>query len=289
MAPVRKQASRSSVKKAAVEEPEQSSESKGSLLAQVTDLMQRSVMFKVGPKLPTVLKNLKEELTEGAKPKSEEKQAEVKPEPAEDTSAEGESNEAEPAEDESKTDGTATDVVPDFEIEKSDASSLFDFLKLRLSGLNGLGLFRTGDEAVQSFLKLKTLEFDGGPKAKRKGNPALERLAANFHDNAAQYIYAFWMLMMMRSFLFRSFFACLPWMFFYQIVSLMLPLQQTAKIPLPLEKIPLNARVAATMVLHGFVLLFFVYEAVVKASWLEWFLYPGMIIGHAYAFRPVDA
>merc|ERR1712032_1368957 len=52
----------------------------------------------------------------------------------------------------------------------------------------------------------------------------IDRLVANLRTNLLQYLHVVWVLMVVRSLLFRSLFACLPWLFVYQTLSVILPL-----------------------------------------------------------------
>lgn len=171
---------------------------------------------------------------------------------------------------------------------KEDAVSLCKAIAMRLSITNPLGVFATGDESVKSFLVMTELEFDGGPRSKKKGSPVLDRLSANGRNHFLQYITVVWALMVLRSVI-RSFFACLPWFFVLQTLAVMLFLEKSDLVQLPLEKIPTEFRVMGTFFVHSLMWLFFVYEFIVKAWWLEWFLAAAIIGGHAYAFRPLEA
>merc|ERR1719498_1436974 len=152
---------------------------------------------------------------------------------------------------------------------------------------------------------MKGLEIDFGPKAKRKGTPGTDRIVANISSYAIQYLHVLLGLMILRSFLFRSFFACLPWLVAYQFLSMTLPLGPlseiadslpsfipTEKIPfekVPLEKVPVELRVVATVGFHGLVHFFFLYELLWKTYFIEKLLVAGLVAYHAYAVRPVEA
>jgi len=274
MPPRNKQSERNSAKKAknaAADEPEPAAPASGKLTEHVLQIVKSSVMFQVAPHMKTIVMDLKAELVDGKQPDAPAKKSEeAAKEDTNDANGDGQEKEGE-------------------EVNKTDPASLFEMLKERLFGANGLGLFPTSDATVKAFLALKTLEFDGGPRSKRKGTPTLDRLLANLNDNLLTYVYSLFAFMVLRSLLFRSWFACLPWLVFYQLASLLLPLEKTDKIPVPLEKVPLKARVAATVFLHGLVWLFFVYEFLFRAWWLEWILITGLLSTHAYVFRPVEA
>merc|ERR550514_2362639 len=63
--------------------------------------------------------------------------------------------------------------------------SIFDDLVARLPFYNALGLGQpvSGEESKEKWLSFKSLEVDGGPRARKKGNPAKDRMAANFQAN----------------------------------------------------------------------------------------------------------
>merc|ERR1711862_344493 len=110
-----------------------------------------------------------------------------------------------------------------------------------------------------------------------RGNPALDRMKTNLCVNMRQYLHMLLALMMLRAFLFRSFFACLPWLFGYQLLSLALPLENMAKLPqVPLEKVRPKFRVSGALGLHALVWLFFLYEALWKMHFIEKFLVIGL-------------
>merc|ERR1719453_2100621 len=142
---------------------------------------------------------------------------------------------------------------------------------------------------------MKGLEFDGGPRAKKRGSPAMDRIFKNIESFLPQYIHLLLALMMLRAFLFRSWFACLPWLVGYQYLSLWVPLEGPFQ-PMPqvpdvgehLEKCPIKFRVAASVGIHVLVWLFFLYEALWKMWFFEKFLVLGLIAYHAYAVRPSD-
>merc|ERR1719321_631102 len=183
--------------------------------------------------------------------------------------------------------------APDKQLEYAD--QIFAFLKKRLVWHNCLGLASptSEEESVAAWMDLKSLELDWGPRPKRNQSPGLDRIKANMYNNMPQYLHMLLALMMLRAFLFRSFFACLPWLVGYQILSLWVPLDDTPIPQLPqlkehIEKCPLKFRVAASVGIHALVWLFFVYEVL----WGMWFYEKGLVIGlfcyHAYAVRPAD-
>lgn len=255
----------------------------GGLAGLALSLVKGSVLFQVGPKLPAVMKQLPEvvkQLKSGTyQPKAENKQ-----EPAEVSASDGDAAQEEPEVD-VDTSKEPSVPVPPIDEGKGDAASLFSGMAARLSLTNPLGLFPTGEDGVKAFKAMKSLEFDGGPKAKKKGTPVMDRLQLNVQNHLTAYIHVVWALMMLRSFLFRSFFACLPWLFLYQVLSVTLPLQKTDKVPLPLEKAPVELRLLGTVSLHSLVWIFFIYEFVFRVWWLEWFFAVAVIGAHAYLFR----
>jgi len=265
-----KQTDRNVAKKAPVKEVEAEPAS-GSLLEAAKASAMTSCLVQLAPKLPAFLKE--EILVESEKPK-EETESNEQPDVAADTDE---------ATEESKA--TENEVVTG---DTSSAASVFATLQLRLVWHNGLGLFASSDESVQAWLGMKGQELDFGPRAKRNGSPGLDRISANLSGNLNQYVHILLALMIVRSFLFRSFFACLPWLFFYQFLSLFLPLETMEKFgqKIPLEKVPVNFRVVGTLGVHSLVWLFFLYELVWRTHFLEKFLLAGVVLYHSYAVRP---
>lgn len=179
--------------------------------------------------------------------------------------------------------------APDKQLEYAD--QIFAFLKKRLVWHNCLGLAEPAseEESLAAWENLKGLELDWGPRPKRNQSPGLDRIKANMYNNTPQYLHLLLALMMLRAILFRSWFACLPWLVGYQYLSLWIPLDGIPQLPqVPVEKCPLKFRVAASVGIHALVWLFFVYEIL----WGMWFFEKGMIIGlfcyHGYATRPAD-
>lgn len=273
MAPKSKQAERNAGKRAAKktvdEEPEV--KEKGDMVGMLKTLALESVLATIAPKLPVILKE------EPGAAKT------VKPEQAAETAPEGEGGEGEG---EAKTDEQPADSTPE---GPETAADVFERLSHRLLPLNGLGLWHSAAGAKEAFLKTKALKFDGGPKAKKKGNPAVERLLQNGRENMLQYFHFLFALMLLRSFLFRSWFAFLPWMFFYQTASVMLPLTNLQKLPqVPLEKCPVKFRVAGTIGLHALVWFFFLYEVAFRTYIFEKILIVALIAAHGYLVAPVE-
>jgi len=178
------------------------------------------------------------------------------------------------------------------------ADSIFAFLKKRLgleSWHNCLGLASpsSAEESMASWMELKSLELDWGPRPKRNQSPGLDRIKVNLFNNMPQYLHILLALMALRAFFFRSFFACLPWLLGYQFLSLWVPLDDTPipqlpQLKEPIEKCPLKFRVVASVGIHALVWFFFAYEFL----WCMWFFEKGLVIGlfcyHAYAVRPAD-
>lgn len=167
-----------------------------------------------------------------------------------------------------------------------EAGRLFATMASRLSLTNPLGLFESSDDGIKAAKVIMELEYDGGKGTQRKG--PLDRISTNVRSHFLVYLHAAWTLMSARALLFRSFFACLPWLFGWQVASVFLPLTQTKEVPLPLEKVPVEARAVLTFGFHSLLWLFFVYEFLVQLHWLEWFLLAAIISGHAYLFRPLN-
>lgn len=198
------------------------------------------------------------------------------------------------------------EVVSDFVLEK-DPCGAFSRICSRLHLSNPLGLGRpsTVEDSLKAWKELKGLEIDFGPRSKKKGSPGTDRIVANLSTYAVQYLHIFLGLMILRAFIFRSFFACLPWMVIYQFLSMVLPLGQLSeiadslpsfipadKIPfdkVPLEKVPVELRVVATLGFHGLLQFFFLYELLWKTYFIEKLLLAGVVTYHSYAVRPIDA
>jgi len=267
-----KQADRAAKKKASKEEePSAEPSMEGSSFQELFKMLfLGSAIMAVAPKLQAIM-------TDDSKAKAPAKKAEEKEQ------AEGEIVD----EPEKATEGSL-----DY------ADTVFAFLKKRLglaSWHNCLGLASptSAEESMAAWMALKDLELDWGPRPKRNQSPGLDRIKVNLFNNMTQYLHMLLALMMLRAFLFRSFFACLPWLVGYQILSLWVPLDDTPIPQLPqlkehIEKCPLKFRVAASVGIHALVWLFFVYEVL----WGMWFYEKGLVIGlfcyHAYAVRPAD-
>jgi len=174
---------------------------------------------------------------------------------------------------------------------KVDCKNMFSTLNSRLTWYNvlGLGMPASGEEAMKAWKDMIGLEVDFGPK-KKKGSPGVDRILKNVHNLLPQYMHLLLALMMLRAFLFRSWFACLPWSVGYQILSLFVPLEGFPdKLPqVPVEKCPSFVRVMIALVLHAFVWLFFIYEFVLCTYFFEKIPLVGLFAYHAYAVRPLE-
>eukprot|EP00746_Dinoflagellata_sp_MGD_P087350 gnl/MRDRNA2_/MRDRNA2_34655_c0_seq1.p1 gnl/MRDRNA2_/MRDRNA2_34655_c0~~gnl/MRDRNA2_/MRDRNA2_34655_c0_seq1.p1 ORF type:complete len:291 (-),score=63.73 gnl/MRDRNA2_/MRDRNA2_34655_c0_seq1:224-1021(-) len=257
-----KQADRNAKKKAAKEED--TADAVAAPTRSFTDMIK--VLF-LGSTIMQVFPGLQGIMTDDSKAKAPEKEKEEEKE-----KVEGEEEAPKPT-------------------ELTYADQVFDFLKNRLVWFNCLGLAEpaTPEEAMTAWLELKDLEIDYGPRPKRNQSPGLDRIKVNVQNNFPQYLHVLLALMMLRAFLFRSWFACLPWLVGYQYLSLWVPLDGIPQLPqVPVEKCPLKFRVAASVGIHLLVWLFFVYEALWKMWFFEKFLVLGLIAYHAYAVRPAD-
>merc|ERR1711924_220889 len=135
---------------------------------------------------------------------------------------------------------------------------------------------------------MKDLErLDFGPKNEKKGPQAKERIICNLCTNFVQYVHILLALMMVRAFLFRLYFACLPWLALYQFLSVFVPLAGLPQLPqVPVEKVPAELRITATIALNGLVILFFVYELLWKTYFFEKIPLIGLVVFSAYAVQP---
>lgn len=239
-----------------------------------------SCIVQLAPKMKGIFMDLKDIIEKkkpaekGDKAAAEGKQAEDKvpcPQEAEDKGTE-------------KTE----DVVPDYIVKDSNAAQLFTSLQQRLAWHNTLGLAASEEESRNQWLTMKGLEIDFGPR--NRGRKVQERIEANLRNNFHMYMHILLLLMALRAFLFRSYFACLPWLCAYQFISLMLPLDGLAKLPqVPLEKVPVEGRVLATVSFNALIWFFFNYEVIWRTWFFEKVPLVGLIIYHAYAARPVGA
>jgi len=172
--------------------------------------------------------------------------------------------------------------------EKGD--KLFESLSEELSPFNalGLGVPATRTAAKESWMSLKGQQMDFGPKSK-SSNAIKERIIQNISLNMPQYLHIIFALMCLRSLLFRSFFACLPWSVGYQFLFLNIPVDLIRdKFPqIPSWALDFKLRSLATMAFHSFMWLFFVCEAVIRTHLVEKILLLGLILAHAYIVSPV--
>jgi len=266
MAPTSKQADRKAAKQASKtvdDEPATAEEGFGAIISVCKELVFKSVLVKLSPALPDLLKE-----------KSDAGAAEVKKDAT--------SNEQENEGDENKENVSDEDKKPE---EPADAASIFEGLRSRLPFYNplGLGLPASGEASKIAWLSLKSLEVDGGPRARKKGTPGMDRIKVNVEKNLPQYIHIVLLLMCLRAFLFRSWFACLPWLVGYQVLSLEIPLglirEKFPQVP-PVDS---KFRIAATLAIHGLMWLFFLYEALSLVT----VLLIGLVIVHAYVASPL--
>jgi hypothetical protein len=268
-----KQADRKNDKKAAKQESDEhpsSVTSNGDLVGRVKALFIGSCMVETVPLLQDLLQE-----KEIAKP------TEKKDEKEEGTEEKTEN-------DENKENAETKETID--KEEKASATKIFESLGARLTWCNVLGLAEpvSGGAAKEAFLALKDLELDFGPKAKKRGSPGMERIMVNMNNNLPQYLHILLALMMLRAFLFRSFFACLPWLVGYQVLSLLVPLTNLPQVPqVPLEQIPTKFRVVGTIAIHALVWFFFLFEVVWKTYFFEKIPIMGLFAYHAYAVRPV--
>eukprot|EP00929_Paragymnodinium_shiwhaense_P047332 TRINITY_DN23_c4_g1_i1.p1 TRINITY_DN23_c4_g1~~TRINITY_DN23_c4_g1_i1.p1 ORF type:complete len:278 (+),score=119.09 TRINITY_DN23_c4_g1_i1:92-925(+) len=240
----------------------------GMLVEQLSTLFKGACIVKMAPKLVELLKQ------QGDAPKAEEPKKEEKEEKKEE-------------EEEDKKDENAQESTEDKPAAAQDyetAEGLWAVCNERLQWYNTLGLAAPASpqDAQDKWFVLKGLEVDFGPKKARRGNPALDRMMKNVYDFLPQYLHILLVLMCLRSLLFRSWFACLPWLVGYQAASLLVPLDKT-------KDVPLKFRVAATAGIHALVWLFLVYELLVKITWFELImLVPGIFAFHTYAAKPLE-
>jgi hypothetical protein len=169
------------------------------------------------------------------------------------------------------------------------AKDLFSTISVQLNLFNPLGFAEPGDaeSSKSAWLEIKEQELDFGPRAKKRGTPAADRILENVHNNMPQYIHVLLALMCLRAFLFRSWFACLPWLLFYQFASVFVPLTGIPQLPqVPIDQCPVKFRAAGTMAIHALVWFFFALEFVWRMWFFEKFLVLGIVAYHAYAVRP---
>lgn len=279
-----KQADRQAAKKAAKQEdtePPASSISASALVERANDLLVGCCAAKVLPGLKDVLTAPEGSASNGSK--SQKAASDTQASESNDADNEDEKKEGDSIEGEKNDEAAPEKKVAD------PASELFSTIRDQLSLFNLLGLADPADEdsAKKAWLALKDLELDWGPRSKKRGTPATDRILENVHNNLPQYLHIMLALMVLRAFLFRSWFACLPWLLFYQIASIFIPLEGISQLPqVPIEKCPVKFRVAGTMAIHCLVWFFFLVEFVYRAYFFEKFFVLGLITYHAYAVRP---
>lgn len=290
-----KQAERRQAKKDVKNEPEEAERSTLSdktLVDLAKSLVLGSVVVEYAPSLQQLVMGAVDDLKAGKKPMSGAVEAAKEPKTngtngdhkEETNGSNGDEKEDTNGTDEKEENGNGAEAP-------SGPPEIYASIKGRFAWYNCLGLAapRSGEEAKAAWFALKKLEVDGGPRAKRKGNPGLDRVVANVRNNMAQYFHVLLAMMMLRAFLFRSYFACLPWLVGYQFLSVFLPLEKIPEVPqLDLAKVDIRFRVAASVILNFLVWLFFAYEALWRANFLEKFLYIGIIVTHAYVVRPAE-
>jgi len=152
---------------------------------------------------------------------------------------------------------------------------------LTMFNVLGLGLATT----KESWTLLKGLQVEPPAKSK-KGSPFQERVGANFERNMPQYIHILFALMCVRALLFRSLFACLPWLVVYQIACLHFDVIK-AKFP-QVPPVDFEIRVLVTGTLHALAWLFFFYEYVAMTHILEKMFLGALFVAHAYVVVPTE-
>jgi hypothetical protein len=249
------------------------------LTASAKMLIKDSFLVQFAPKLLSVMKAndaiLSGEVGKFLAPASKKEEKEDKDE-KDDNDA---NDENQPADDDSASPPCST----------NEAVEIFTAMKSRLVWHNALALATpaTSADSRTMWTALKGLEIDFGPRPSRRGSPKMDRIVTNLYNNLPQYFHVLLFVFMLNCLLFRSWFACLPWLVFYQTLSLAIPLDTLEKFPqAPLSKIPLKFRLAGTMAIHALVWLFFVYEAIWKCHFLMEFWAFGIIVAHALCVVP---
>jgi hypothetical protein len=286
MAPKQKQADRRAGKKEKKEDDTDATDGQSStgknLAEHAKTLVLNSIFVKIAPSVPDLAKDAIA-IVKGEKQVQQKAASKEEDDNKENDESKDEANK--------ESQNEKSDASGDFVVQ-NDVCGVFSNMCSRLHWSNPLGLGSPASvaESLKAWKDMKGLELDFGPRPKRKGNPGLERITANVYNNLPQYLHIVLGLMMLRALLFRSFFACLPWLVGYQFLSVFLPLDVLPSAPqIPLDKVPVEARIIITVALNGLVQLFFVYELLLKTYWLEIFLYVGLVVYHSYAVRPIDA
>merc|ERR1719240_2544753 len=130
------------------------------------------------------------------------------------------------------------------------------------------------------------LSMDGGPYKRKKGNPKLERIMANLEQSMTQYAHILLALMCLHALTFRSYFACLPWLVGYQMLSLHFPIDVIRESFPQVPPVDCKFRVAITLGIHALVWLFFVFEAVYSINFLWKLLLIILFSVHALVMVP---
>ncbi|CAL1132031.1 unnamed protein product, partial [Cladocopium goreaui] len=202
-----------------------------------------------------------------------------------------ENGEAKPSK-ESKEPAEGDEGEKEEPVAEATASSTFALLVSRMAWMNSLGLAepKNAEDAVGKWQQMRKLEVDGGPRKSKRGSPSFDRIVVNFSQFLPQYFHALLVLAMLHAFLFRSYFACLPWLVLWQTVSLLIPLETMEKVPqVPLSQCPVKFRVAATLALNGLMLLFFAWELLWRMNFFVKFLVVGLLTLHAHSVKPLAA
>jgi hypothetical protein len=162
-----------------------------------------------------------------------------------------------------------------------------DSLGKRLTVSNPLGI----DKApAESWNLLLSQEVDFGPHKRKKGNAAMERMMVNLERNMVPYLHILLLCMCLRTVLMRSWFACLPWLLFYQFLVLNVPVSVVAEsVPAAskvVDKIEDKHLVTSVVSFNGLVWLFFLYEFGYETYFLEKLLIIALFAAHAYIAAP---
>mmetsp|Transcript_86258 Transcript_86258/g.134883 ORF Transcript_86258/g.134883 Transcript_86258/m.134883 type:complete len:342 (+) Transcript_86258:3-1028(+) len=156
-----------------------------------------------------------------------------------------------------------------------DDSGFCDVQK-ELTPYNVLGLASSPEDAPKLWKTFRSHAVHFEQPAKKKG-AAKERIMTNIESFAFQYTHLLLVVMCLRAFLLRSWFACLP----------ILVLCQFASLHLSLPTVDSKVRLAVSTGIHILTWCFFVYETAFMTHFLEKCLLTGMFLGHAYMVAPV--
>lgn len=263
----KKQSERRGSQKSKVDDEPAAAAASNGMLAAVKGLALGSVLVEVLPMVPLLMKDA------GVAPAKKEETKEEKKEEENDENKEN-------------TDGAATNGEASKSEEKpKDAGSVFESLTSRLAVVNSLGLDKSPDVAWAMFTRL---EVDWGPRARKGKSLATERIMLNLERNLSQYINIAMLLMVLNTLVFRSYFACLPWLVFYQLLSLHLPMDAVREAVPQVPEVPVKFRVAATMAIHALVWAFFLLELLYQTYFLAKIPLIGLFVVHALVVRPED-